>query len=123
MTADIILIPAPSNDVNDPLNWPKWKKIVAFLTICFYSWVAGWAIGGVTIGIPSIMQDFNVDLNTAINGVISWLVFALGIGVNPFKHIADFLEFPLDTPFSLSWQTSCVSFRRSPFICLLHLVC
>ena len=22
----IVLVPQPSNDPNDPLNWPKWKK-------------------------------------------------------------------------------------------------
>ena len=32
--------------------------------------------------LPSIMEEFDVDLNSAINGLISWAVFTLGIGVN-----------------------------------------
>ncbi|KAH8807382.1 serine/threonine kinase 16 [Xylogone sp. PMI_703] len=27
--ANIVLIPQPSDDPNDPLNWPKWKKLTA----------------------------------------------------------------------------------------------
>jgi len=80
LTDEIVLIPQPSNDINDPLNWPKWKKVVAFTTICFFSFLAGWVLGGISIGIPSIMQEFNVDLNAAVNGLISWAVFTLGIG-------------------------------------------
>jgi len=83
--ADIILTPAPSNDVNDPLNWPKWKKIVAYSTVCLFAFLAGWVLGGISIGIPSIMEEFQVDLNDAIKGMISWCVLALGIGVSFFR--------------------------------------
>ena len=76
-----MLVPQPSNDINDPLNWPKWKKTVAFMTICFFSFLAGWVLGGISIGIPSIMDEFSVDLNAAVNGLISWAVFTLGVGV------------------------------------------
>jgi hypothetical protein len=76
-----VLIPQPSDDVNDPLNWPKWKRVVAFTTICFYAFLASWVLGGITIGIPSIMEEFSVNLNSAVNGLISWAVFTLGVGV------------------------------------------
>ncbi|KAF4124082.1 Sugar (and other) transporter [Geosmithia morbida] len=31
----IILIPQPSDDPNDPLNWPLWRRDTATLTLCF----------------------------------------------------------------------------------------
>src|SRR5271154_472363 len=79
---DIALIPQPSDDVNDPLNWPKWKKAVAFLCVCFYAFLGSWIMGGVTLGIPGILSEFPVGLNEVINGLISWVVLTLGVGVH-----------------------------------------
>jgi hypothetical protein len=31
----IVLIPQPSDDVNDPLNWPRWKKEMFTVTYAF----------------------------------------------------------------------------------------
>ncbi|KAF8899280.1 MFS general substrate transporter [Infundibulicybe gibba] len=31
----IVLIPQPSDDPNDPLNWPRWKKEACFWTLAF----------------------------------------------------------------------------------------
>ena len=33
----IILHPVPTNDPNDPLNWPKWYKAINFGLVCFYT--------------------------------------------------------------------------------------
>jgi hypothetical protein len=79
---DIALIPQPSDDVNDPLNWPKWKKAIAFLCVCFYAFLGSWIMGGVTLGIPGIINEFSVGLNEVINGLISWIVLTLGVGVH-----------------------------------------
>lgn len=35
--ADIILLPRPTLDPNDPLNWPKWRKYLNFGLACFYA--------------------------------------------------------------------------------------
>ena len=29
----IVLVPQPSDDPNDPLNWPKWKKHMVFFVL------------------------------------------------------------------------------------------
>ena len=79
--SDIALVPPPSNDVNDPLNWPKWKKSAAFISICFFTFLGSWIMGGIALGIPGIMTEFGVDLNKAVTGVVSWTVFTVGIGV------------------------------------------
>ena len=39
-------------------------------------------MGGVTLGIPGIIQEWNVGLNEVINGLISWVVLTLGVGVS-----------------------------------------
>jgi len=120
---DIVLIPQPSNDINDPLNWPKWKKIVAFVTICFFSFLAGWVLGGISIGIPSIMDEFGVDLNAAVNGLISWAVFTLGVGVCALSNFDLTVEFLLDTNSAVFRQTTCISLCFVRFFRNLHLVC
>ena len=38
-------------------------------------------MGGVTLGIPGIIEEFSVGLNEVINGLISWIVLTLGVGV------------------------------------------
>jgi hypothetical protein len=32
---DIVLIPQPSSDLNDPLNWPLWQRDLILLLYCF----------------------------------------------------------------------------------------
>jgi hypothetical protein len=41
--AHIILIPQPSNDPNDPLNWPLWQRDLIFmiLTACTLVTIGG----------------------------------------------------------------------------------
>jgi hypothetical protein len=31
----ILLIPQPSNDPNDPLNWPLWQRDIIFVLLCY----------------------------------------------------------------------------------------
>ena len=33
--ADVVLIPQPSNDPNDPLNWPLWQRDLVLLLLCY----------------------------------------------------------------------------------------
>ena len=35
--AQIILLPRPTLDPNDPLNWPRWRKYLNFGLACFYA--------------------------------------------------------------------------------------
>ena len=79
---DIVLVPQPSDDPNDPLNWPKQKKALAFISIVFYAYAVTWVLGGIAFGIPLMMVDLNIDLNAAVTGLISWVVLTLGIGVS-----------------------------------------
>jgi hypothetical protein len=68
-----MLVPQPSDDVNDPLNWPKWKKVAAFIPIvCF---------AGPGTAIVLIMKAFHIDLEETVNGIIGYTILTLGLGV------------------------------------------
>ena len=79
--SDIALVPQPSDDVNDPLNWPKYKKALAFLSIITFTFSLGWMLAGIAYGIPGIIQDLSISLNQAVDGLISWVVLTLGLAV------------------------------------------
>lgn len=38
--SEIILQPRPTNDPNDPLNWPRWRKYLNFGLATFYALMA-----------------------------------------------------------------------------------
>jgi hypothetical protein len=78
---DIVLVPQPSDDINDSLNWPQWKKNLAFYSIIVFSALVGWVIGGPGVAIVLLMQDFDRDLNEVVDGVVSWCILTLGLGV------------------------------------------
>ena len=46
-------------------------------------------MGGIALGIPGIMHEFGIDLNRTVNGVVSWTVFTVGIGV---RNLLFFIE-------------------------------
>ncbi|SMR49038.1 unnamed protein product [Zymoseptoria tritici ST99CH_1E4] len=35
--SDIVLQPRPTNDPNDPLNWPRWQKAINYTLACLYA--------------------------------------------------------------------------------------
>ncbi|KAL8280315.1 hypothetical protein RQP46_007232 [Phenoliferia psychrophenolica] len=40
----VVLVPQPSDDPRDPLNWPRWKKEACFWSICYTAGLVG-AVG------------------------------------------------------------------------------
>ncbi|KDQ56157.1 hypothetical protein JAAARDRAFT_79586 [Jaapia argillacea MUCL 33604] len=75
----IILSPTPSNDVNDPLNWPKWRKLLS--VSCVFVYVTAIGIG--TTAIYSILQpisdDTGIPLST-LNAGTGYMFLLLGWG-------------------------------------------
>ncbi|ORY90710.1 serine/threonine kinase 16 [Leucosporidium creatinivorum] len=73
----IVLVPQPSDDPNDPLNWPRWKKEAIFWTLSFMAGLVG-AIGPLLApGYSVLAAEWGVSVNevAATNGD---LVIALG---------------------------------------------
>jgi hypothetical protein len=107
---DIVLIPQPSDDINDPLNWPSWKKTLAFAPIVIFTALGTWVIGGVGTALVLLMIEFQKDLNETATGLISWSVLAFGAGVRPRQIVkSDFLELFLGSCGTLFWKETCFS--------------
>ena len=79
--SDVVLVPQPSDDVNDPLNWSLWKKIAAFGAIVWFAALDSWLTAGPSSAIPILVKYFNEDLNSITTGVVSWCILVLGLGV------------------------------------------
>jgi hypothetical protein len=81
----IVLAPQPTDDLNDPLNWTLRKRVSAFITICLFSGLGSWVIGGAGPALVIIMHEFHTDLQTTVNGVLNWSILTLGLGVRQCK--------------------------------------
>jgi hypothetical protein len=57
-TNEIILIPAPSSDPNDPLNWPQWYKYWMAAVICFAMLMCNFLAAGPSIAMVQMAMDF-----------------------------------------------------------------
>ncbi|PIL31142.1 MFS general substrate transporter [Ganoderma sinense ZZ0214-1] len=82
----IVLIPQPSDDPRDPLNWPRWKKEACFWTIVFTTTVSDalWSIAR-----PAYVQlskEFHVSIDEVASSFSSNLLgfAAFTLVQNPF---------------------------------------
>ncbi|KAK3394129.1 major facilitator superfamily domain-containing protein [Podospora didyma] len=57
-TDEIILIPAPSSDPNDPLNWPQWYKYYIATVVCVAMMMCNFLAAGPSIAIVDTTLDF-----------------------------------------------------------------
>jgi hypothetical protein len=56
----IILVPTPSaTDPNDPLRWPQHKKHIAFASVCAFTFLTNYAIGGLAPAFYILSIEFN----------------------------------------------------------------
>ncbi|RDW63686.1 hypothetical protein BP6252_11231 [Coleophoma cylindrospora] len=77
-TSTIVLVPQPSQDVNDPLRWPQYKKHLAFSCILLFTFLNNFTFDGPSAGFQNIAIYFNITINQ-VSGLLSWLVLALGL--------------------------------------------
>ncbi|TVY12582.1 putative MFS-type transporter protein [Lachnellula arida] len=73
-TNEIILVPTPSSDPNDPLNWSQGFKYYTAFIICLSMFMSNFLAAGPTIAIVQTAQDFfpnwmEIGLVTAISKV------------------------------------------------------
>ncbi|KAK6950179.1 hypothetical protein Daesc_008505 [Daldinia eschscholtzii] len=75
---DLILFPQPSTDPNDPLRWPRWRKNMAYASVCAFACtnnISGTVYSDVFV---LISEHFNVSVDEA-SGLISWVILTLGV--------------------------------------------
>ncbi|KAI0456551.1 major facilitator superfamily domain-containing protein [Xylaria acuta] len=67
-TNEVILIPRPSNDPNDPLRWPQAYKYYIALVVCLAMLVCNFLAAGPTVAIVETALDFfpTGDLNKSV---------------------------------------------------------
>ncbi|KAI7198418.1 MFS general substrate transporter [Hortaea werneckii] len=68
--------PEPSNDPNDPLNWPLSAKITTYGTICLFSFIANVNGSNFTVAVKQLANHFHTDLTHS--------TFLLGFNVLTF---------------------------------------
>jgi hypothetical protein len=78
---DVVLIPQPSKDPNDPLRWPAWRKHVAFLSVSTFAFLTNVSIGGLSPAFFPLSIEFQKSINTT-SGLLTWAILALGLGVS-----------------------------------------
>ncbi|KAI1500062.1 major facilitator superfamily domain-containing protein [Biscogniauxia marginata] len=70
-THEIILIPTPSNDPNDPLNWPQAYKYYMACVVCIAMLICNFLAAGPSIALMDTTLEFfpTGDINVAISRV------------------------------------------------------
>ncbi|KAL7943433.1 MFS general substrate transporter [Trichoderma barbatum] len=60
-TNAVILVPTPSSDPNDPLNWSLWRKYYVAGVLCLTMAVSNFLAAGPAIAVPATAADFFPD--------------------------------------------------------------
>jgi hypothetical protein len=60
--ADVVLVPAPSNDPDDPLNWSKGRKALSTLSMCVFITMTGLACSAVYSILVPISKDTGLTI-------------------------------------------------------------
>ncbi|KAM0250557.1 hypothetical protein ACHAQJ_008567 [Trichoderma viride] len=60
-TNTVILVPTPSSDPNDPLNWSTWRKYYVAGVLCLTMAVSNFLAAGPAIAVPATALDFYPD--------------------------------------------------------------
>lgn len=60
--ADTVLVPQPSDDPNDPLNWPQWRKDLALAILMGITVIVGCVWIMLAPGQGVLVKEFNVSM-------------------------------------------------------------
>jgi MFS family permease len=79
-TADgqILLDPQPDDSLNDPLNWPKWRRNSALLSLGFYCMLGGGMTPILAAGFNDVAETFDV---TPQRVALTTGLYMMGLGV------------------------------------------
>lgn len=69
----------PAEDPNDPLQWPKKKKIAILVVCSLYSFLGNSALLGISVYLGIYAEEFGVSMNDAA-GLINYPNLAFGFG-------------------------------------------
>jgi len=74
----IILDPQPEDSLNDPLNWPAWRRDCALLSLGFYCMVGGGMTPILAAGFNNVADAFHVSYSRV---ALTTGLYMMGLGV------------------------------------------
>ena len=74
----VILVPQPSDDPNDPLNWPQWHKECILLIVGLSAAVVGAFGPMLSPGFVQISAELGISVNT-LSQSTAWLILTIGL--------------------------------------------
>lgn len=79
-TADgqIVLVPQPDDSVNDPLNWPMWRRDLALVSLGFYCMLGGGMTPILAAGFSQVSQTYGVSTQKV---AFTTGLYMMGLGV------------------------------------------
>ncbi|GAB7353630.1 hypothetical protein MBLNU459_g4044t2 [Dothideomycetes sp. NU459] len=73
------LFPVPSDDPNDPLQWPNWKKTTILVICSLYSFFGNSALLGPSVYLEIYAKEFDITVSQA-SGLVSYPNLCYGFG-------------------------------------------
>ncbi|KAF6222877.1 hypothetical protein HO133_000928 [Letharia lupina] len=74
----IILEPQPEESMNDPLNWPSWRRDVALLSLGFYCMLGGGMTPVLAAGFKEVAATYDVSIPQV---ALTTGLYMMGLGV------------------------------------------
>ena len=74
----LILDPQPEDSMNDPLNWPAWRRDVALLSLGFYCMLGGGMTPILAAGFNNVADTFHVSYSKV---ALTTGLYMLGLGI------------------------------------------
>jgi MFS family permease len=75
---EILLDPQPDDSLNDPLNWPAWRRDMALLSLGFYCMLGGGMTPILAAGFSDVAKTFDV---TYARVALTTGLYMMGLGV------------------------------------------
>lgn len=75
----IILEPQPDDSMNDPLNWPSWRRDIALLSLGFYCMLGGGMTPILAAGFNNIASTYHVSI-PKVALTTGFYMMGLGLG-------------------------------------------
>ncbi|KKZ60428.1 hypothetical protein EMCG_00714 [[Emmonsia] crescens] len=74
----IVLEPQPDDSLNDPLNWPAWRRDLSLLALGFYSMIGGGMTPILAAGYNDVSESFGI---TSHQVALTTGLYMLGLGL------------------------------------------
>src|SRR5690606_27189257 len=73
-----ILEPQPDDSANDPLNWPKWRRDAALLSLGVYCMIGGGITPLIAAGFTDVAHEYDVETETV---ALTTGLYMMGLGL------------------------------------------